>query len=61
MWAFFGRRLRTLVIAAVLVPVAGRVARALADRSEARHHGPTTTSKALRQVDGLVRRAKRLL
>ncbi|WP_265521568.1 hypothetical protein [Oerskovia flava] len=60
MWAFLGRRLRTLVIVLVLVPVVGRLARALANRNEAKHDGPTTTSRALRSVDGLTAKAKRL-
>ncbi|WP_435737398.1 hypothetical protein V5D56_02035 [Cellulosimicrobium sp. PMB13] len=61
MWAFFGRRLRTLVIAVVLIPVATRVARLVADRTEAKHGGPTTLSRGLRSVDGLAQKAKRLL
>ncbi|WP_069387877.1 hypothetical protein [Cellulosimicrobium cellulans] len=61
MWAFLGRRLRTLVIAAVLIPVAGRVARALADRQESKHGGPTTFSRGLRSADGLVQKARKLV
>jgi hypothetical protein len=61
MWAFLGRRVRTLVIAVVLIPVVGWVARTLADRQESKHGGPTTLSRGLRSADGLVKKARRLV
>ncbi len=53
MWAFLGRRVRTLVIAVVLIPVVGWVARSIAGRQEAKHGGPTTLSRGLRSADGV--------
>ena len=61
MWKLLKLRLRTLVIAAILIPLAGWVARRLAERSEARHQGPTTTSRVLRGVDTTARRARAII
>src|SRR5689334_14400086 len=51
MWALIFRRLRLIVVAAVLLPVIGAVSRRLADRTERRHSGPTAGSRGLRLVE----------
>ncbi|PJI86597.1 hypothetical protein CLV34_2516 [Luteimicrobium subarcticum] len=60
MWKLLKLRLRTLVVLAVLVPLVGWLARRLAERSEARHDGATTTSRVLRGVDATTRKARAL-
>ncbi|MGC5165962.1 hypothetical protein [Luteimicrobium sp. DT211] len=61
MWRLLKLRLRTLVIAAILIPLAGWVARRLAERAEQKHQGPTTTSRVLRGVDATARRARAII
>ncbi len=61
MWKLLKLRLRTLVIVAILIPLAGWAARTLAERSERKHAGPTTTSRVLRGVDATTRKARRFV
>jgi hypothetical protein len=58
MWALLSARLRLWLLRAVGVPILGWLLGALGDRIEARH-GPTTTSRALKNGrDWLRRRAR---
>ncbi|WP_315096711.1 hypothetical protein [uncultured Cellulomonas sp.] len=59
MWAFLFKRVRVFVIAAVLLPVVGSLARRLAERME--KNGPTTGSRGLHVIEGAARRARSLL
>jgi hypothetical protein len=61
MWKLLKVRLRTLVIAAILIPLVGWAARRLAERSERAHEGPTTTSRVLRGVDTTARKARSII
>ena len=61
MWALLFRRVRLIVVAAVLLPVIGAVSRRLADRTERRHSGPTVGSRGLRLVESSARRARSFL
>ena len=61
MWALILRRLRLLVVLAVLLPVVAVVSRRLADWVERRHAGPTLVSRGLRLVESTAHRARSLL
>lgn len=61
MWALLLRRVRLLVVVALLLPVTATVARALARSAERRHGGPTTVSRGLRLVEGAARRTRSML
>jgi len=58
-WAFFFRRVRVFVLAAVLLPVVSSLARRLAERLE--RGGPTLASRALHLVEGTAGRARAVL
>ncbi len=57
MWALLSTRLRTWLLFAVAVPLAGALARSLARRIE-RRHGPTRLSRGLTSAGDLARRGK---
>ena len=61
MWALVFRRLRVLVLAAVLLPVVSSVARRLAERVERHQTHPTLGSRGLRVVESTATRARTLL
>ena len=61
MWALLLRRVRLLVVVALLLPVTATVARALARSAERRHGGPTTVSRGLRRGEGAARRTRSML
>lgn len=61
MWAFLVRRVRTVLIAAVVVPVVSGVAGKIASRVEHAQGGPTLVSRGLRLVESTGRRARRAL
>lgn len=61
MWAFLTRRVRTVLLAAVLVPVTTAVARRLAERVERAQQRPTLLSRSLRLIESTGRRARRVL
>ena len=58
MWALLSTRLRTWLLFAILVPLAGVVARAAARRLE-RRNGPTRLSRALRTAGNAASRRDR--
>jgi len=58
MWALLSTRLRTWLLFAILVPLAGVVARAAARRLE-RRHGSTRLSRALRTASDAASRRDR--
>jgi hypothetical protein len=58
MWALFSTRLRTWLLLAVAVPLAGTLARAVARRIE-RRNGPTKVSRALFSAGDLAARRGR--
>jgi hypothetical protein len=58
MWALLSTRLRTWLLLAVAVPLAGALARAVARRLEQRN-GPTRLSRALYSAGDLAARRKR--
>jgi hypothetical protein len=58
MWALFSSRLRTWLLFAVAVPLAGALARAVARRLE-RRNGPTKVSRALNSAGDLATRRPR--
>ncbi len=58
MWALFSTRLRTWLLVAVAVPLAGAAARAAARRLEKRN-GPTRLSRGLFSVGDLAARRGR--
>jgi hypothetical protein len=58
MWALFSTRLRTWLLLAVAVPLAGALARAVARRLE-RRNGPSRLTKALFSVGDLASRRGR--
>jgi|GEM_PF-1601209 len=59
MWFFFLRRLRLLLVVAVLLPVVAAIARRLAERLEQRGAGPG--SRGLRIVESSALRARSVL
>ncbi|MBO3102757.1 hypothetical protein [Cellulomonas fengjieae] len=61
MWALVFRRLRLIVVAAVLLPVVSSVARRLAERVERRKAGPTLGSRGLRAVESAATKGRKLL
>ena len=58
MWALFSTRLRTWLLFAVALPVAGTLARAVAGRIE-RRNGETRVSRSLHKASDLVARKQR--
>ena len=58
MWAFLFRRVRVVLIAAVLLPVVSSLSRRLAERLE--QNGPTRGSRGLHLVEGAAQRARSL-
>jgi hypothetical protein len=56
MWVLLSRRLRTWVLISVALPLIGALARAVAERIEQRHGGPTRTTRALHQAGDLAGR-----
>ena len=58
MWALLSTRLRTWLLLAVAVPLAGALARTVAGRLE-RRNGPTRVSKALYSAGDLAARRGR--
>ena len=61
MWALILRRVRLLVVVAILLPLVAAVSRRLADRAERRHAGPTPGSRGLRLVESTAHRARSFL
>ncbi|MET0789556.1 MAG: hypothetical protein ABWY33_09960 [Cellulomonas sp.] len=61
MWALIFRRLRLLVVVAVLLPVVASIARRLAERVERQQAGPTMGSRGLRVVETTATKARSLL
>ena len=59
MWAFLFRRVRLFIVAAILLPVVGSLARRLAERLE--KDGPTMASRGLHAIEGTARRARSIL
>ena len=59
MWAFLLKRVRTVVIAAVLLPVVASLSRRFAERLE--KDGPTLGSRGLHLVEGTAKRARTFL
>jgi len=58
MWALLSTRLRTWLLFAILVPLTGVAARAVARRLE-RRHGPTRLTRALNTVGNAASRRDR--
>jgi hypothetical protein len=58
MWALLSTRLRTWLLLAVAVPLAGALARAIARRIE-RRNGPTRLSRGLYSAGDLASRRQR--
>lgn len=61
MLAFLLRRVRVLIVAVLLLPVVGAVARRLADRTELRNAGPTLVSRVLRLIEAAAARLRLLM
>lgn len=61
MWALIFRRVRLLLVAAVLLPVVSSIARRLAERVERQQDGPTRGSRGLRAIETGAIRARSLV
>ena len=61
MWALLLRRVRLMLLVAVLLPVVSSIARRLAERVERQNSAPTRGSRGLRTIEAMAGRTRSFL